>query len=64
MDLGFRTLLRGFLLVGGFLFFLRGAINGSLFDLGLGAVATLVGGVGLWWELRGGAGSDDPMDNL
>jgi hypothetical protein len=64
MAVGFRTLIRGFLLVGGLVFALQGAISGSLFDLGLGLVAALLGGVGLWWELRGGSDPDESVDNI
>jgi hypothetical protein len=64
MHVGFRTLVRGFLLVGGLLFVLQGVIGGSAFDLVLGVAATLVGGVGLWLELREQAGSDESMDNV
>lgn len=46
----FRTLLRGFLLVGGLVFALTGLLQGSTFDIVLGAVAALFGAVGLWWE--------------
>lgn len=64
MNVGFRTLLRGFLLVGGLVFALQGAISGSLFDVGLGLAATVLGAVGLWWELHGQSGPDEPVDNL
>jgi len=64
MHVGFRTLVRGFLLVGGLLFLFQGVTGGSVFDLVLGLVATLVGGVGVWLELREQAGSDEPRDNL
>ena len=50
MDWSFRTLLRAFLLVGGLVYALTGVLQGSMFDTGLGAVAVVLGAVGLWWE--------------
>jgi hypothetical protein len=50
MDWSFRTLLRAFLLVGGLVYVLTGVLQGSMFDTGLGAVAVVLGAVGLWWE--------------
>jgi len=47
-----RTYLRVFLLVAGSAFLVWGAIQGSAVDAGLGAVAVLLGGVGLAWEWR------------
>ena len=49
MDLGFRTLVRVFLLVGGLVF---AATGGSTVRVGFGVGAALLGGFGLWWELR------------
>lgn len=64
MNVDFRTLLRGFLLVGGLLFALQGAIDGSPFDVGLGLTAAALGAVGLWWELHGQSGPDESVDNV
>lgn len=50
MDWDGRTLLRGFLLVGGLLFLGAGLVRGELFDVGIGAFAAVLGGFGLWWE--------------
>jgi hypothetical protein len=54
-----RTLLRVFLLVGGLAFTVMGTLEGSLFNLALGAVAAFLGLVGLWMEYRGGVHSDN-----
>lgn len=45
-----RTLLRGFLLVGGLALLGLGIAEGSRFNIGIGILATLLGGFGLWWE--------------
>lgn len=50
MNRDFRTLLRGFLLVGGLVFFGLGVARGDLFNVGLGALAAVLGGFGLWWD--------------
>lgn len=50
MDLGFRTLLRVFLLVAGLVYIGLGIVRGSLFSIALGAAAVTLGTVGLWWE--------------
>lgn len=50
-----RTYLRLFLLVAGGAFLVWGAVRGSALDVGLGAVAVLLGGVGLAWEWRDNA---------
>lgn len=50
MDWTFRTILRGFLLVGGLAFVGFGAVEGTLFDLGIGIVAAVLGALGLWRE--------------
>jgi len=54
-----RTLVRVFLLVGGLAFIVLGAVDGSLFNLGLGAVAAFLGLVGLWMEYREGPDRDN-----
>lgn len=59
MRLSFRTLVRGFLLVGGLAFVVLGTLDGSRFNVGLGAVATFLGLVGLWTEYRRQAHSDN-----
>jgi hypothetical protein len=64
IDIGFRTLVRAFLLVGGLIFLVQGAIDGSVSELGLGAMAVLLGGVGLWWEWRKQSGADEPRENV
>jgi hypothetical protein len=46
-----RTVLRGFLLLGGVAILGLGVLQGSSFNIGLGALATVLGGFGLWWEL-------------
>lgn len=50
MDWDARTLLRGFLLVGGLFFLGAGLVRGELFDVGVGGFAAVLGGFGLWWE--------------
>ncbi|MEF8814694.1 MAG: hypothetical protein V5A55_12885 [Halovenus sp.] len=57
--MSFRTLVRGFLLVGGLAFIVLGTLDGSLFNIGLGAVAAFLGLVGLWMEYREGAHKDN-----
>ena len=49
MDIGFRTLLRVFLLVDGLVF---AGLAGSTVRVGFGVGAALLGGFGLWWEWR------------
>lgn len=44
-------MLRGFLLLGGVAILGLGVLQGSSFNVGLGALATVLGGFGLWWEL-------------
>jgi len=58
MDWDARTLLRGFLLVGGLLFLVLGLIRGELFDVGIGALAAVLGGFGLWYD-RQSTGTDE-----
>ena len=48
MELTFRTVVRGFLLVGGSAYFVYGLVDGTTFDIALGAFAAVVGAVGLW----------------
>lgn len=52
MSIGFRTLVRGFMLVGGVAYAVSGAITGSPFEVGFGLFAALFGGFGLWWDAR------------
>lgn len=52
MDVTPHTLLRGFLLIGGLAFVIYGLVDWSLFNLGLGIVAAVLGGFGLWWEFQ------------
>jgi len=52
METDFRTLVRGFLLVGGIAFAAFGVVEGSTFNVGFGVVAAFLGGFGLWWERR------------
>lgn len=63
IDVGFRTLVRGFLLAGGIVFATGGAIDGSLAEVGLGLVATFLGGVGLWVEWKKQTGNDEQREN-
>ncbi len=48
-----------FLLVGGLAFIVLGTLDGSLFNIGLGAVAAFLGLIGLWTEYREGADRDN-----
>jgi len=50
MDRDFRTLLRGFLLVGGIVFLGLGVLRGDQFNVALGALAAAMGGFGLYWD--------------
>lgn len=52
MSVGFRTLVRGFMCVGGVAFAVSGAVTGSLVEVGFGLFAALLGGFGLWWDYR------------
>jgi len=52
MSVGFRTLLRGFMIVGGVAFAVSGAATGSALEVGFGLFAALLGGFGLWWDAR------------
>lgn len=47
---GGRTVVRLFLVVGGLVFLVLGAVEGSWFEVSLGGVAMVVGAVGLWRE--------------
>lgn len=49
----FRTLLRGFLVGGGVAIAVVGVVEGSTFEIALGAFAALLGGFRLWSERRG-----------
>ena len=49
MDIGFRTLVCVFLLVGGLVF---AGLGGSMIRVGFGVGAAFLGGFGLWWEWR------------
>ena len=48
MELTFRTVLRAFLLVGGSAYLVYGLVDGTTFDVALGAFAAVVGAIGLW----------------
>lgn len=52
MSVEFRTLVRGFMCVGGVAFAISGAVRGSLLEVGFGLFAALLGGFGLWWDYR------------
>lgn len=54
MDWTFRTVVRAFLLVGGVIYVVWGALDGSMVRLGLGVVAALLGAFGLWSEFGAG----------
>ncbi|WP_166377352.1 hypothetical protein [Halorubrum sp. BOL3-1] len=56
MSVEFRTLVRGFMCVGGIVFAVSGAVTGSLFEVGFGLFAALLGGFGLWWNSRESSG--------
>ena len=47
-----RTLVRLFLLVGGFAFAVAGALDGATFEVAFGLFAAVLGGFGLWWAYR------------
>ncbi|MEF8775851.1 MAG: hypothetical protein V5A43_05025 [Haloarculaceae archaeon] len=55
MDWHLRTLVRIFLVVGGLVYVVSGVMSGSLPAMALGAAATALGAVGLWWEFRDSA---------
>lgn len=50
MDWSFRTLVRGFLLVGGLAYVAWGILDDSMVTLGFGILAAAIGAFGLWWE--------------
>ena len=52
MDIGFRVLVRVFLLVGGLAFAVVGGLEGSGGQVAFGVLAALLGGFGLWWRRR------------
>ncbi|WP_158217267.1 MULTISPECIES: hypothetical protein [unclassified Halorubrum] len=52
MSVEFRTLIRGFMCVGGVVFAVSGAVTGSLFEVVFGVFAAVLGGFGLWWDHR------------
>lgn len=54
----YRTVLRAFLLLGGLAYVLFGTLAGTTLDIGIGLLAAIVGGIGLWWERS--AGSREP----
>lgn len=56
MSIGFRTLVRGFIFVGGVAYAVSGAVTGSPFEVGFGLFAALLGGFGLWWDARDSSG--------
>lgn len=62
MEWSHRTIVRVFLVVGGIAFLVVGALDQSIFELALGALAVVLGAVGLWMERSGrfqGPGPDD-----
>ena len=52
MSMSFRTLVRGFLFVGGVAYAVSGALSGSTLQVGFGLSAAVLGGFGLWWTYR------------
>jgi len=56
MSVEFRTMVRGFMCVGGVAFAVSGAVTGSPFEVGFGLFAALLGGFGLWWNRRESSG--------
>ena len=52
VSVGFRTLLRGFMIFGGVAFAVSGALAGSAIEVGFGLFAALLGGFGLWRDAR------------
>jgi hypothetical protein len=52
MSTSFRTLVRGFLFVGGVAYAVSGALSGSTLRVGFGLFAAVLGGFGLWWTYR------------
>lgn len=47
-----RTALRAGLVIGGLALLATGAVEGSTFDVVVGALSAVVGGVGLWFAFR------------
>lgn len=52
MDVSYRTVLRVFLVVGGTGLLLLGVVNNDTVNIGIGAVALLLGAIGLVSEWR------------
>lgn len=48
----FRTLVRGFLVLGGLAYAAFGVLAGSTVTVGFGVLAALLGAFGLWWDRR------------
>ena len=48
MEWTFRAVVRAFLLVGGSAYLVYGLVDGTTFDVALGAFAAVVGAIGLW----------------
>ncbi|MFP4626474.1 MAG: hypothetical protein ACLFNI_07775 [Natronomonas sp.] len=53
MEWTFRTVVRGFLLVGGLIYVAWGILDGTQVTLVVGIIAALLGAFGLWWEFSG-----------
>lgn len=47
-----RTLLRGFLVIGGVGYAAFGLLEGTNLQVAFGGFAALLGGFGLWWDHR------------
>jgi hypothetical protein len=54
MEWTFRTLIRGFLVIGGLGYMAWGVLDDSLVTLGFGVAAVLLGAFGLWSEFNTG----------
>ena len=52
MSTSFRTLVRGFLFIGGVAYAVSGALSESMLQVGFGLFAAALGGFGLWWTYR------------
>lgn len=65
MDWTYRTVLRVFLVVGGGALLVLGILNSDVLNVGVGAIAVLLGGVGLaheWRQASEGQGEDQPSE--
>ena len=61
MQLTFRTILRGFLIVAGAYFLVTGVLGGTILELLLGAAGVILGGGGLYFEWRSTAADGDDV---